>query len=318
MPVTVFRGMKPYQQLLFSAFIIIVSFLAVLLVSVIIAIPLFGIKSVLAISDPGGFSDPEKLNVLKYFQVAQSIGFFILPSLIIPWLFSGKATSYLQLDRSSNGSTFLIVILLIMIISPGINFLGFLNSRMAFPDWLSGLEEWMRNAEDNAMKLTEAFLKMETTGSLIFNLFMIAFLPAIGEELLFRGIIQKLFSQWTKNFHVGIWISAFLFSALHLQFYGFLPRFVLGLLFGYILVWTKNLWLPILAHFINNAAAVILYFLIHKELVQKEIEDYGAAPGSYYMAILSFGFGIILLWLLKTSGYHRSPEKRIIDPDRQL
>jgi uncharacterized protein len=117
-----------------------------------------------------------------------------------------------------------LVLVLSFAASPFINFIGGLNANMQFPDWLSGVENWMKNAEDKAAEITEAFLKVETVGGLAFNIFMIAFLPAIGEELLFRGVIQRIFTNWTRNYHWGIWISALLFSALHMQFYGFIPE----------------------------------------------------------------------------------------------
>ncbi len=299
MAFTTFRGMKPVQQLLFSAFIIITCFLVVMLLSVLIALPVFNMESLLSIPTMNDLADPGNVRILKYFQVAQSIGLFIIPPLIIAWLLSGHISGFLSLDRTPDVSSIFLVILLTLIISPSINFLGEINSKMSFPVWLSGLEDWMKNAEDNAKKLTEAFLKADTTGILLFNLFMIAFLPAIGEELLFRGVIQKIFASWTKSGHWGIWISAFLFSSLHLQFYGFLPRLILGVLFGYLLLWSGSLWLPVVAHFINNSAAVIAWFLIDRKLLTPEIEDFGATPDSFYMALISFALGILILWLIR-------------------
>ncbi len=137
------------------------------------------------------------------------------------------------------------VILLVFVINPFINFTGEINGRMHFPPWLEDMEEWMRTAEENAERLTRAFLEVKTTGGLLFNLLMVAVLPAIGEELLFRGVIQKQLSAWSGSHHWGIWLSAALFSALHMQFYGFLPRMLLGALFGYLLGLE---WLPVAPH----------------------------------------------------------------------
>jgi uncharacterized protein len=298
MAITAFREMSPFRQLMFSAFIIIACFLAAMVISLVIAIPFFGLNSILNLSNINNLADPQGIKLLKYFQVAQSIGIFIFPPFLLSWLFSDSIFGYLQLKRKPAGGVVLLVILLTLTISPGINLLGSLNSKMTFPEWLSGVEHWMRNAEDNATRLTEAFLKADKLSGLIFNLFMIAFLPAIGEELLFRGVIQKLFTSWTKNVHLGIWFSAFLFSALHFQFYGFVPRLILGVLFGYLLVWSGSLWLPIIAHFINNAAAVIAWFLVDKKLLSAEIDDLGAKPGSFYMAFISFGFAALIIWLI--------------------
>lgn len=294
-----FREMKPFPQLMFSAFVILVSFLAFLLVSTIVVIPLFGIDSVLSIPSSGNFDNPENIRILKYFQVVQSIGLFIVPPFVLAWLFHGKMTQYLFMDKKVTILSIFLVAVLIVIILPAINFIGEWNSQMYFPEWLSGVEQWMKNAEENAAELTEAFLKVETTGGLLFNLFMIAFLPAIGEELLFRGVIQRIFTNWTKSFHWGIWVSAILFSALHIQFYGFVPRLLLGVLFGYLLVWSGSIWLPIIAHFFNNGFAVVSMYLIDKNILDPQIEEIGTTAGSYYAVVLSLVLTVFFIWIIK-------------------
>ncbi|MDX1283818.1 MAG: CPBP family intramembrane glutamic endopeptidase, partial [Draconibacterium sp.] len=168
-----------------------------------------------------------------------------------------------------------------------------------FPSWLAGVENWMKEAEENAAAITEAFLNVKTIPGLAFNIFMIAFLPAIGEELLFRGVIQKIFTNMTRNHHLGIWISAMLFSALHMQFYGFVPRVLLGALFGYLLVWSGSMWLPILGHFLNNAFAVIAMFFIENNMLNPEYEDIGSTTESYYLAALSLGLTFVFLLMIK-------------------
>jgi hypothetical protein len=139
---------------------------------------------------------------------------------------------------------------------------------------------------------------------------MIAFLPAIGEELLFRGVIQRIFTSWTRNQHWGIWISAILFSALHMQFYGFIPRVFLGVLFGYLLVWSGSIWLPIIAHFINNAVAVVAMYLIDKGLLSQEIEEIGTTSDSYYMAAVSLLLIVVFMLMIKRQNSEVNPEFR--------
>lgn len=270
-----------------------------MIVSMLIAIPLFGLESMLSIPGIGSLDNPESLRILKYFQVVQSIGIFIIPPFILGWLFHGNISEYLCLDKSVNFTSVLLVLVLSFAASPFINFIGELNANMHFPEWMSGIENWMRNAEDQAEEITKAFLKVETPGGLLFNIFMIAVLPAIGEELLFRGVIQKILTDWTKNIHWGIWISAILFSALHLQFYGFIPRMLLGVAFGYLLVWSGSVWLPIVAHFINNAVAVIAMYLIDKGLLSSEIEELGSKSDSYYMAVISLLLIVVLFVTIK-------------------
>jgi membrane protease YdiL (CAAX protease family) len=109
---------------------------------------------------------------------------------------------------------------------------------------------------------------------------VIAVLPAIGEELVFRGIIQRELFRGTNNIHVAIWISAAIFSAIHIQFYGFVPRMLLGALFGYLYYWSGNLWMPIIAHFINNGFTVVAMYLYQQGSVKMDIENAEAAPWS--------------------------------------
>jgi membrane protease YdiL (CAAX protease family) len=299
MAFTTFRGMNPFSQLMFSIFVIISSFLAFLVISLVVAIPLFGVDSIMNLPLINDFNNPDSIRILKYFQVVQSIGVFIIPPFILGWLFNGDIAQYLSLNKNINFASVLLVLVLSFAASPFINLIGELNENMQLPDWLSGMEDWMKSTEEKAAELTEIFLKVETTGGLMFNVFMIAFLPAIGEELLFRGVIQRIFTNWTRNFHWGIWISAILFSALHMQFYGFVPRLFLGVLFGYLLVWSGSIWLPIVAHFINNAVAVIAMYMIDKGLLSSDIENIGTTSDSYYMAAVSFLLIVVFMQMIK-------------------
>jgi hypothetical protein len=133
----------------------------------------------------------------------------------------------------------------------------------------------------------------------VFNLVLVAIIPAIGEELVFRGVLQKLFGEWTKNKFMGIWISAILFSAMHLQFYGFIPRMLLGALLGYSLLWTGSIWIPILGHFVNNAFAVLLTYLEQRGKISSSIETLGTSSDTRQVVLVSFVLVIILLFGLK-------------------
>ncbi len=299
MAFTTFRGMRPFTQLLFSFFVILVCFLAFFVLSVIIALPVWGLGSVLSISGTGDIGDPKTIEILKYFQTVQALGLFVVPPLILGWLYLGNIAQYLFLDRSFAFSSSIIVLVLMFAAIPVINLTGEINSKMQLPSSLGGVERWMQQSEENAARLTEAFLDVKTMGGLLFNIFMIALLPAIGEEFLFRGVIQRSFTRMTKNHHWGIWISAFFFSALHMQFYGFLPRFLLGGLFGYLLYWGGSMWLPIIAHFFNNAFAVLSMYLIDKGLMSSEIENFGSVPGTSYYAIISLALIAVLLVLFR-------------------
>ncbi len=299
MAFTALRGMKPFPQLMFAAFIILVSFLAFMVIGLIVAVPLFGMDSLTDMPNINNLNEPGNVQLMKYLQVVQSFGLFIVPPLVLAILYHGNVKTYLHLDKRAGSVSLLLVLILTLAAAPFINFIGEINMRMILPDWLSGLEHWMKNAEEQAAQLTEAFLKVEGVGGLLFNLFMIALLPAIGEELLFRGVIQRIFTNMTKNHHWGIWISAILFSSLHLQFYGFIPRMLLGVAFGYLLVWSGSMWLPVAAHFLNNALAVLALYFIDKQMLSPKLEEYGATTESFYLAGISLLLVILFMYMIK-------------------
>jgi membrane protease YdiL (CAAX protease family) len=111
-----------------------------------------------------------------------------------------------------------------------------------------------------ASELTGFLIKSSGMRDLTINIFILAVIPSIAEEMIFRGILQQILCRVFKSGHIGIWLTAILFSAIHLQFFGFLPRLILGLSFGYLFFWSRNLWLPVIAHFINNFIPVMMTF----------------------------------------------------------
>jgi len=245
-----------------------------------------------------GLNSPENIYFLKYFQVVQSITVFVIPPIILGSLYHGNIPEYLQINRTTRWQTYLMASCSLLLIIPFINFLGDINQLMRLPEFLSGIEQKMKNWEDMAKVAIEKFMDVKSIYGLLFNVFMIAVLPAIGEEFMFRGFIQGIFTKMTKNYHWGIWIAAIIFSAIHLQFYGFLPRMVLGAMFGYLLVWTGTMWVPILAHFVNNAMDVIGYYLINKGVITKDVEEWGTGNGQFPLVIFSVIAVSYLLYLV--------------------
>jgi hypothetical protein len=247
-----------------------------MIVAAITAIPLFGMDAFSGMMGGGMAYDESNVPVLKYFQLWQSVGLFIVPAFLLAYLFSGSVIKYLKLNKRTSVVSAILATFIVMAFNPFISYVGILNARMELPQWLEGVERWMRQSEDQAGMLTGLFVKADSIGVLFYNIFLIALIPAIGEEFLFRGVVQRTFHEWTKNKHVAIWVSAVLFSALHLQFYGFIPRALLGALFGYMFVWSGNLWLPVIAHFINNAVAVVAYYFHGTGALKADPETLGA------------------------------------------
>ena len=301
MAFTAFRGMKPFSQLMFSAFVMVASLLVFMILAMIVAIPFFGLDTLMSGLSVSGMDTPEGLAFLKYFQVVQSIGLFVVPPIVIAWLYHGNISEYLLLNKTTSLPNYVYAVLAVLTLIPLINFMGEINSQMKFPESLSGIEDWMRTMEDAAEVMVKKFMKVESISGLLFNIFMIAILPALGEELMFRGVIQRIFTNWSKNYHWGIWITAFLFSAMHMQFYGFLPRMALGAMFGYLLVWSGTMWVPILAHFANNTMGVVGYYLIDKGTISKDVEEWGTGTEQLPLVLLSLATTGLLLFLIYRS-----------------
>ena len=278
-------------QILFSAMVILICGIIVMGLGflggwLIYGISLSGMQN--ALSD---LSSPQSISLLKFFQVVQSLGLFIVPPVIIAFFLHGKPSVFLKCKTIPVLKSILLVIAIIYFADPLINWLTELNSKLVLPQWMNSVQSWMQESEDQADKLTKAFLATKSISDLLFNLFVIGILPAVGEELLFRGVVQQLFKKMTGNAHAAIWISAALFSALHVQFFGFLPRMVLGAMFGYMLEWSGTLWLPIIAHFVNNATAVIAYYLVEKGIIGTDIEKVGTpSDGTSYLVLISMIF----------------------------
>jgi membrane protease YdiL (CAAX protease family) len=220
-------------------------------------------------------ANPSYLPVAKFTQIISHLGTFTISSLVFALVVSKNSFSYLGLNKNAKYQTVVITILLTFVVSPWVGYIYDLNQTMQLPDFLAGVQRWMKNSEDMAMRLTDAFLAKPSAAGFSVNMLMIGLIPAIGEELLFRGVLQRLFKDWFGNVHVAVFVTALLFSAMHLQFYGFFPRFALGLMFGYLYVWSGNLWLPIIAHLINNGMAVLVSYLYELQLSSVTAEEFG-------------------------------------------
>lgn len=231
---------------------------------------------------------------LKFLQALSSVGIFIVPPFLFAYL-SGNSLSFKSVSRQQ----LMLTAVIMFFAMPLINGLSLWNEQLHLPGFLESVEAWMRAAEAKAMAITEAFLAVNTPLGLAVNILIIAIIPALGEELLFRGVVQKELSKWSGKVHLSIWITAFLFSAIHLQFLGFFPRFLIGGLLGYMFYWSGSIWLPILAHFVNNAVAVILYYMVAKGRLEADVETIGVNEGQTSMLLISFLSVGLLLYLLR-------------------
>ena len=287
----------PYSQFLVSVGIILLSAVLFTVIGMVAGTAIYGLTMTELQSILGQNNTPQALSIFRLIQTIFAFGAFVVPPFVIAYLFSEKPLEYLGLTKRSKAATYFLIAICMITITPLINFLGEVNSQMHLPGFLKGVEEWMRAAEDEAGKLTKMFLKMDTPADLIINLIMIALIPAIGEELVFRGVVQRIFTTWSKNIHLSVWVAAFLFSAMHAQFYGFIPRFLLGGILGYLFVWSGNIWLPITAHFVNNAGAVIFTYLYQHGKTTIDPDAIGA-ESDFGSVAMSIALGAALLYVI--------------------
>ncbi len=273
----------PFAQLVLIAGVTIISFIVLMVLAIMVGMLFLRmpLESWLSIS----IDNPESLPILKYMQITQSIGLFVAPPLIIGWLMLRSPSRYLSLDKTLSIKSLLLVIGILIAAIPMNNLLMLWNQELRLPNFLAGVEAWMQRAEENAAQVTTAFLTVSSFGGFLVNVLMVAIIPAVGEEFFFRGMIQKTLHRWFKNPHWAILVTAIIFSAFHLQFYGFIPRMVLGLLFGYLLYWSGNLWYPIIGHLINNLIPVVLTFFFPEQFNPADLDQVSAGNGLWLWGV---------------------------------
>lgn len=231
--------------------------------------------------------DEGEIFKMKMEQLISVIIIFIIPPMLFSIFWTKRGIHYLGFTTRPAIGTALIAGVGIFMAMPLINWLAEINQTMHLPAAFSGMEAWMKSSETQAGEITEAFTKGTTTGVLILNLFVIAFMAAVSEEIFFRGMLQKVLIECTKNKHVGVWIGAALFSAFHMQFYGFVPRMLMGAYLGYLFLWSGSLWPGMIAHFVNNGVAVFVAWLANKGIVGADADKIGTEQTEWIYVTIS-------------------------------
>jgi membrane protease YdiL (CAAX protease family) len=286
----------PFTQLLKLGLFAVIGLILVTIATILVMIFTNG---------PSIFGNPKALAglqmsmpVLKIILVIQQILVFLLPAALLAYTEKIRLARFYAL-RAPKVNLLLIVLLLMICAVPILGLSAEWNQNMTFPKSLSWLEKWMVELEKQGEVTTKAILKMDGLGSLLINLFVIALMPALCEEFLFRAALQRTLLRMIANPHVAIWLSAIIFSTIHFQFFGFLPRMLLGAAFGYIYFWTKSLWYTVFAHFLNNGYAVaVAYYLQQKNLPMEQAND---ASFAWYGYLISAILTLALCRLLSTA-----------------
>ena len=253
---------------LLSSFLVLVGFVVLGLflfyaLAVLMALPFIDGMGQLADmqANPDSISDSDRL-LLLFFQGFSSLGGFVVAPLFYIRYFEGLAPLAATNPRPiQDALQVLWALMIVPALIPILELTVAWNRDIDFPAWLAGFEQWAQAKEHQLEGLTKALTSFSSVPQFLVGLLVVAVIPAVGEELLFRGILQPTLLRSFKNPHIAIWATAIIFSAIHVQFYGFVPRMLLGSLFGYLYLWSGSLYIPILAHFANNGLTLTLIYL---------------------------------------------------------
>ncbi len=298
------RGIYSYISNFNSLVLLVTLVLGFLLFStlfgILVLVPFFG-SGILTLLSVPDYNDPSVIAAMKVLQIMNMAGGLLLPAVLYLWLVTPDDEKLVGFHRMDSPMLIVLSVILVLLAQPLIGWSAELNNLLSMPKWLSCVEKWMKDAETQGQVITDAFLATTSASGLAVNIFMIAILPAFAEELLFRGVLASLFKKWTNNIHIAACLSAIIFAAIHLQFYGFLPRFLLGAAFAYLFFWSGSLWLPIAAHFTNNLLSVVVEFLFRKGIISTNAENFGTDNEMWLTLISIVGVVGIMFFIYNAS-----------------
>ncbi len=254
------------------------------------------------------WSASETVAAMKLIQALSSILIFLLPAVAFALItFRSRPLFFLGLKPASRPQMLTLAIICMLAAFPFVFWLGELNRAIPLPEWMSGLEA-------DASRQMQAFLKADGMGDVLINVLVIALLPAICEEICFRGALQRIMIHLARHPWIGIVVTSILFSAFHLQFQGFLPRMFLGMLLGAIYWYSGSLWPSIAAHFVTNAVQVVAVSYA-PEYIDKN-------PSVPLLAALVSGLGVVgILWYLRSiskASYEKEYEPEKLNRSNQF
>jgi membrane protease YdiL (CAAX protease family) len=252
------KGIFAHRSANFQVAVFVYFLLFGLMLTAICGYVIMGISDLITGNTSGHTSDMP-FYTMHFTQFTASLFLFALPAICTAYCCSLNPAKFLHAEKFANIKVLLLATLMLFLIFPAIDIVAYINSKMTLPDFMAPIEGWMREKEDLTANATERLLSEKGFFPFITNLLIIGVVAGITEELLFRGAVLSLIRQKIKNPHVAIWIVAILFSAIHFQFYGFIPRMILGAILGYLLYWNHSIWVPVFIHFLNNAIAVVCY-----------------------------------------------------------
>lgn len=274
---------------LLSLIVIVLVGLGILVVLQVIALAVapflfnISIEEIMGLMTGDYSPDNGRMAMLFVQGIGSGIGFWVAAYVIMHFIDKADLHWEIQVPRfNAQGAGLVLLITLGGMLFNG--FLVYLNSQLVLPEFMSGVESWMKEMEQQLLELTKFLTDFQTIPELLMGLLVIGVLAGIGEEMFFRGLIQPKMHLYTGNGHAGVWITAFIFSAIHVQFYGFLPRLFLGGMFGYLYLYSGSMTYPILAHIVNNSFTILMVYASNQGMIDFDIESTDAV--SYPAAII--------------------------------
>ncbi len=263
-----------------------------MLVGMLVAMPFYSgslTEFIMALSNPVDYPQV-KLPLMIVQGTGSAFGL-----ILIPWVIYAKGFGIpLHFGQARFKPGLLLLVVFLMFFFMAVNSpVGEWNQHITFPESLAGLERMLQDMEQNLEVLTSFLVNFNSPWEFLLGMVVVAVIPAIGEELVFRGLVQNHLLRITKNVHVAVWLAAFIFGAIHFQFYGLFPRMLLGVLFGYLYVYSGKLSYAIWAHFLNNGMAVLAMYMHQTGAISFDIEQPGSLP--WYQVLIS---GVICVFLI--------------------
>jgi membrane protease YdiL (CAAX protease family) len=230
-----------------------------------------------------------------FIALGNTLCVFLAPALVFSYLIVREPDEYIGPRNYFSPLLLLVVIAFMLFFLPVVDITGYFNQKMTLPSSMASLEKWIRDTEEQNGALLKIILDMKTTGDYLVSVLIVALFPAIAEEFFFRGCMQRIFEHMTKNLHASVWITAFIFSFMHFEFLGFLPRFLLGAGLGYLYVWSGSIWPSVLAHFLNNGFAVTGLYLYQHKLIAGDPDNGQPMFSQMWIYAISLIISILVL-----------------------
>jgi membrane protease YdiL (CAAX protease family) len=257
-----------------------------------------------------GAENPDFVAATTLYQGLSLLGIFLAPAILTPLVLKKKVNDFVPYKNPVEGRDFFAFIILFIVAFPFLEWIIIMNQKMQLPGFMQGIENWMQEQESSRGELTFMVAKASNISELLIKLLVIAVIPAICEEFFFRGTLLKFLANWTKRSHLSIFLGAFIFSAIHLQFYGFLPRFILGLFFGYTVYLTRSIWIAVILHFINNSIAVLVIYF--NNFTFEEYQNQGETM-EYSNLVTIISLGLAALIFLSLAMYYNKKRDKSTD-----